>query len=166
MQAPVKWGFEYTIEHVRNGEVVDRFTAHNLIPQSGVNHLVGLLRGNTTPISAWHIGLYAANYVPSLATTSADLPTNAGESVSYSETTRPAWVHGFDGINDVSNIASRAEFTFTAGQRLYGGFIVSSDAKGSGNGVLLSMVRFPSPIDVTADSTLRVLAGVLLVPVE
>lgn len=166
MQSIIKGGLQYEIEHWINGKLVDRFVVNNLIPQSGVDHLAGLLRGLATPIANWYIGLYAGNYIPSMATTSADLPVAAGETVAYAETTRPAWVHAYDGVNDISNSLSRAEFTFTSDQRLYGGFVVSSDAKGSGSGVLLSIVRFPSPIDVTADSTLLVLAGTVLVSVD
>lgn len=61
MQSPAKWGFEYTVEHVEKGVVVNRFKTHNLIPQVGVDHMVGLLRGLATPISNWYLGLYSAN---------------------------------------------------------------------------------------------------------
>jgi hypothetical protein len=166
MRSIIKGGLQYEVEHLIDGVVVDRFVVNNLIPQVGIDHIAGLLRGLATPISNWYIGLFAGNYVPTMATTSADLPTTAGESVAYSETTRPAWVHAYDGVNDISNNLSRAEFTFTSDQRLYGGFVVSSEAKGTGTGVLLSIVRFPSPVDVVAGSTLRVLAGTVLVSVD
>ena len=29
----------------------------NIIPQVGINHLVGLIRGTGTPISAWYVGV-------------------------------------------------------------------------------------------------------------
>lgn len=161
-----EWGLKYIVQHVRDGEVVEEVIARNLIPQSGVDHLAGLIRGLATPISDWYVGLFAGNYVPTKATTAADLPTTAGESVAYDETTRPAWVHQYDGVSDISNELNRAEFTFNTDQRIYGGFIVSSNGKGNGAGVLFSIVRFPSPIDVAAGSTLRVLAGTLIVTTE
>lgn len=168
MPLTVKWGFDYTAEYVdADGRRLVRVPkTRNQIPQVGVDHLVGLLRGTATPISDWYLGLYATNYIPSLATSAADLPTNAGESTAYESVVRPTWNHVYDGVSDVNNAQSRAEFVFTTAQRIYGGFIVSSDAKGSGSGVLLSIVRFPSPVDVTAGGTLRILAGTLLVPIE
>jgi hypothetical protein len=54
------------------------------------------------------------------------------------------------------NLASRAEFTFAADTRLYGGFLVSSSAKGGNTGTLLSIARFATPQDVPAGSTFRV----------
>jgi len=166
MHTMIKGGLQYEVEHLVDGQVVDRFVVNNLIPQVGIDHLAGLIRGLATPISDWYIGLFAGNYVPTSATTSADLPVAAGESVAYDSPTRPSWVHQYDGVNDISNDQNRAEFTFTNAQRLYGGFIVSSAAKGNGAGVLLSIVRFPSPVDVTAGSTLRVLAGTVLVSID
>jgi hypothetical protein len=149
-------GFIYEGELVdAKGEVIRRFADKNLIPQSGINHVVGLIRGATELVPAWYVGVYEGNYVPSTATTAADLQAGAQESTAYTATARPEWVDSYDGVQLISNIENRAEFTFSTAKRIYGGFLVSSNLKGGNSGVLLSIARFSSPQDVPAGSTLR-----------
>lgn len=149
-------GFIYEGELVdANGEVIRRFADKNLIPQSGINHVVGLIRGSAELVPNWYVGLYEGNFVPSSGTTAADLQASAQESTAYSLTTRPEWTDSYDGVQLISNLDNRAEFAFTASKRIYGGFLVSSNLKGGNSGVLLSIARFSSPQDVPAGSTLR-----------
>jgi hypothetical protein len=136
----------------------------NLVPQAGVNHFVGLLRGTTAPISAWYIGVYEGNFVPSMSTTAADLPLLAQESQAYSEAARPVWGNTYDGVGSISSRNSRADFTFTADKRLHGAFVISNSSKGGNSGLLLSIVRFQSPIDVPAGSVYRLGASLALIP--
>lgn len=158
-------GFVYTAEVVdANGNVTESQTCHNLIPQVGINHVVGLIRGATTPIANWYVGVYEGNFVPTSGTTSANLQTDAQESVAYSETTRPEWQDVYDGVQLISNLASRAEFTFTSPKRIYGGFLTPNSAKGSNTGVLLSIARFGSPMDVPQGSVLRLAVSITIIP--
>lgn len=137
----------------------------NIIPQQGIDHIAGLIKGTTVPISAWYIGVGEADYVPTSGTSAADLPTLVAESVAYSETTRPLWDNEYDGVGTLSNAGLRAEYTFTADKRLRTGFIVSDATRGSASGVLLSIVRFDSPYDVPAGSTFRLGASIALLSV-
>jgi hypothetical protein len=151
-----KFGFVFKGEVVSpEGEVIVTFTDQNIIPQSGIDHIVGLLRGTGTLNSSWYVGVGASNYVPSSATTSADLPGAVGEATAYSQTTRPIWSNTYDGTSMVGNLDTKAEFTFTAATRLYSGFLCSNSGKGSNSGILLSIARFASPYDVPAGSTFR-----------
>jgi len=70
----------------------------------------------------------------------------------------------YDNASRIDNNLNRAEFVFTADKRIYGGFLTSTQAKQDTSGVLLSIARFTSPRDVEAGGTLRVLAGIQLVP--
>lgn len=152
----VKFGFIYRGEVVLpNGDIVQMGSAHNIIPQSGVDHIVSLLRGTGTLNSSWYVGVGASNYAPSSATTSADLPAAVGEAVGYTQATRPVWSNTYDGVSMVGNLNAKAEFTFTAATRLYSGFLCSNSGKGSNSGILLSIARFASPYDVPAGSTFR-----------
>lgn len=151
-----KFGFVFTGEVISpDGDVLFSRSDRNIIPQSGIDHIVGLIRGTGTVNSSWYVGVGAANYVPTSATTSADLPLAVGESTAYSQPTRPTWSNSYDGVANLGNLDAKAEFTFTAATRLYSGFLSSNSGKGSNAGILLSISRFDSPYDVPAGSTFR-----------
>jgi hypothetical protein len=151
-----KFGFVFTGEVVSpNGEVTYSRADDNIIPQSGIDHVIGLLRGTGTINSSWYVGVGAANYVPTSATTAADLPIAVGETSAYSQATRPVWSDTYDGVSSVGNLDARAEFAFTVATRLYNGFLVSNSGKGGNSGILLSIARFSSPYDIPAGSTFR-----------
>lgn len=159
-----KLGFLYSGEIVApDGTVIVAFEDHNLIPQIGIDHVAGLLRGVGSPISSWYLGVYANNYMPTNDTTAADLPAAAGESLAYSQATRPIWNNTYDGVSVISNTASRAEFSFTAATRLYGGFLVSNNNKGANTGTLLSIAKFATPYDVPAGSVFRLGVAITLI---
>lgn len=159
-------GFVYTPQIVdgAGNVLVSGEPTKNIIPQVGVDHLVGLLRGTGSLISSWYVGVYEGNYVPTAATTAADIPTNALESLAYSQSTRPIWNNTYDGVSVITNRDSRAEFAFTADKRIYGAFLVSSSVKGGGSGLVLSMARFASPYDIPNGSTFRLGVSIALVP--
>ncbi|MFK3971111.1 hypothetical protein ACI2KS_10330 [Pseudomonas sp. NPDC087358] len=151
-----KFGFVFKGEVVSpTGEVISSGSYTNIIPQAGIDHIVGLLRGTGTLNSSWYVGVGASNYVPSSATTATDLPAAVGEATGYSQATRPIWSNTYDGVSSVDNLSTKAEFTFTAATRLYSGFLCSNSGKGSNSGILLSISRFASPYDVPAGSTFR-----------
>ena len=165
-ESAFRLGFVYTPQIVdTKGRVTwEGEPQTNLIPQVGIDHLVGLLRGSGSLISNWYVGVYEGNYVPTSATTASDLPTNALESVAYSEAARPVWNNTYDGVSVITNRDNRAEFAFTADKRVYGAFLVSVATKGSGSGLVLSMARFASPYDIPAGSTFRLGVSIALVP--
>lgn len=157
-------GFIFTGEVVSpSGEVTYSRVDHNLIPQSGIDHMAGLLRGTGTINSSWYVGVGATNYVPSSSTTAADLPGAVGESTAYTQATRPLWSNTYDGVSTIDNVNAKAEFTFSAATRLYSGFLSSASSKGSNAGILLSIARFSSPYDVPAGSTFRLRVAISLI---
>ena len=157
-------GFRYTCEAtLPSGEVLV-FEEHNLLPKVSIDHVAGLIQGSVSPISGWYVGIFEGNYTPSNTTTAADLPINAGECVAYSEAARPSWVDVYDGVSIISNAAAKAVFTLNADKRVYGAFIVSTSAKGSGSGLLLSIARFAVPRDLPSGTEFAVTAGITLVP--
>lgn len=149
-----------------NGEPLDRWQQPNLMPQVSIDYVAAAIFGDQAPIGTFYLGLYQGDYTPNNGTTSADLPTNAQECVDYSEATRPLWSRTYDGVGTIGNLSSRGVFTMTQNRRLYGGFVVSSSAKGGNTGLLLSMTRFSSPKDVVAGQILRVGATLTLVATE
>ena len=161
----IRFGFQYDCKVVApDGTVLAEWTSTNLIPQVGVNHIAGMLRGTTAPISPWYLGIFEGNFVPQMSTTAADLPTTAAECVAYAETERPIWDNSYDGLQVISSYNSRATFTMTAAKRLYGAFLVSDPAKGGNGGTLLSIARFASPYDLVLGATFSLGARIVLVP--
>lgn len=157
--------FEYTPEIVLpDGRVLVGETVRNIIPQVGIDHIAGMIRGQTATISNWYVGVFQGNFTPTSATTSADLQASAQESQAYDEATRPLWQNAYDDVGVIDNVANRAVFTFNAARTLYGAFLVSSSAKGGATGLLLSIARFSSPRTVDPGAQFRVAAGLTLVP--
>lgn len=158
-------GFRYDCEILTpSGEIIQS-TDFNLLPQVSIDHIAGLIRGDgTVPISSWFVGVFENNFVPTSGTTSADLPGVVGESTAYSQATRPAWTHSYDGVSLIDNLASKAQFTFTAPKTIYGAFLVSNSTKAGNTGVLLSIARFNTPKSVDTGTVFSVAAGITLVP--
>ncbi len=157
-------GFRYDSEIVApDGEIL-RFTDFNLLPQVSIDLIAGLLRGTATPIGSWYMGLFENNYVPDSSVTAADLPGVVGECTAYSQATRPAWTHAYDGVAVIDNLASKATFTMNADKTIYGAFIVSSSVKAGNTGALLSIARFSTAKALPAGSQFTLAAGLTLVP--
>lgn len=159
MNSNLSGGFIYTVEVLKNGEVVDSEVVHNLIPTEGLNHMLATEFAGGTPVATWYIGLYEANYTPVAGDTAATFVGLATETTTYTEATRRAFVPGAVAGGSVSNTASKAEFTSSANKTVYGAFMTSAAAKGATSGVLISAVKFASPKTFDLDSVLRVTAG-------
>lgn len=158
-------GLVYTVELVKNGEVVDRSVEHNILPQQSVDHIASLIRGaGAAPISNWYLGLFENNYVPDSSVKASDLQLTVGESQAYDELDRQLWDNAYDGTALIANASAVAEFTMNATKTIYGAFIVSSATKGSTGGVLLSIARFSTAKSVDAGTVLRITAGLTLTP--
>lgn len=159
-------GFVYEAELVSpDGSIIGSGKTKNLVPQVGIDHLAGLLRGTVSPISSWYVGLFEGNFVPTSATKASDLQISAQECQSYSESARPEWNETYDGVSVITNLSNRAEYSFTADKRVYGAFLISSATKGGDSGLLLSIARFDSPFDIPAGTTFRLAVSTSLLPI-
>lgn len=152
-------GFQYLIEVVKNGVVIDSEVVHNLLPEEGIAHILSAALKGGTQVSTWYIGLFEGNYTPVPTDTAATFPGAATECTAYAEAARQEWVEGSIVSGTLNNSASRAEFTSNANKTVYGGFVSSNPTKGATSGTLLSVVRFSSPKTFDSGSVLRVTAG-------
>ncbi|UYZ85329.1 hypothetical protein MTZ49_07220 [Entomomonas sp. E2T0] len=134
----------------KQGNIVDQWEEHNLIPNEGVAFLMRSPFGDAQPVSNFYCGIFKGNYLPTAASKATDIP-NIGEVTSYQEVSRPLWNKVFDGSNTFSNSSNPAIFTFTEEQTINGYFLVSSDIKGSSNGILLSIARLSTPKTVSEE---------------
>ena len=166
MKSKLSAGFSYQVEVIdKNGHVRDSEVVHNIMPGEGLNYVLGAALKGAAQIAAFHVGLYEGNYTPVAGDTAATFPVSATESIAYAELTRVALTLGTVIGGSADNSAARAEFTANATKTFYGGFISSSNAKGSVSGVLVSAVRFSSPKQLVAGEVLRVTAGFVLLSV-
>ena len=163
--ALLRAGFVYDIEHWRAGQLIGTERIHNLMPNEGVAHALGVLLKGVTQVPTWYIGLYEANYTPTLADTAATFPASASETTTYAETTRVVFNEGAVSGGTCDNSANKAEFTSNADKTIYGGFIASASGKGATSGVLLSAVKFASPKTFDTGDIIRVTAGFTLASV-
>lgn len=139
-------GLIWTIEHLaKDGQVLDTETIHNLMPTQGLNHWIDVLLGKTAQNAQWYIGLFATDYTPLPTDTANSFPADAGEFTGYSGTTRLPFTVPNAAGGEADNFGAPAEFNFTAGATIYGGFICSSSGKSATSGVLLSATRFAVP---------------------
>lgn len=152
-----KAGFTYTVETIKDGQVIDTDVVTNLIPIEGLNDMLGVwLKGGTQP-AGFYVGLYEGNYTPVPGDTAAAFPAAATELTAYDEATRVALVLGSVASGAVSNAANPAVFTgSTNGKQAMGGFISTAPAKGATTGTLASAVRFTSPKSLDDGTVLRV----------
>ena len=159
-----KPGFIWTVEsYSRDGELLDSETQHNLLPEQGLNHWIGVLLNKSPQVPTWYIGLYSGNYTPVPGDTAATFPVDASEFTAYPGPTRPVFNPGHVVGGECNNYASPVEIVMSADATLYGGFLISSSGKGALSGTLLSAVKFPSPRIRETGETLRIKVGVGLI---
>lgn len=158
----IQAGFVYTVEHLRDGVVIERETVHNLMPLAALNYVLSVLFKGTTPAAAWYLGLYEGNYTPVTSDTSANLPTDATETTAYTPATRPAFTAGTVAGGAVDNSAATAQFTATSAKTIYGGFMSTVATKGALTGTILSAVKFASPKTLAIGDILLVTAGITI----
>lgn len=154
--------FNYEIEHVRDGKVIDKFDAKNLIPTEGLNHMLSVVVADGVKVSTWYVGIYEGDYTPIATNTAANFPGLATECTAYSEGARPTFTEGAVSAGAVDNSASKAEFTMSAPKTIYGCFLVSTATKGATTGTLLSAVRFGTAKAAVAGDVLRISAPLSL----
>ena len=133
---------------------------HNLVPTEGLKYFImaGVL--GAPPVAQWYLALFSGAATPNSGWTAANFPSTASEISSntegYSNTTRVLWTPATSitqpiatNINNLAafNIVSSSSITIT------GAALLSSAAKGSTTGILLSATRFNQPYVMNNGST-------------
>jgi len=178
-----KAGFKYNMQHIRSIErmqamglsidglervvhdgvdsvVLSVEDVSNLIPTEGLNYILGASLTGVSPISAWYLALFEANYTPVAGVTAASFPADATECTAYDETTRVAWVPGAISAGAVTNSASKAVFTMNATKTVYGIAQLSVATKSSTSGKAVSVAKFSSSKSVVAGDILNVTSSI------
>lgn len=144
----------FTFEQVRDGKVIDTWSEHNIVVNTGLNYVLDSSLSNATVSANHYIGLFSNNYTPIATTLITDLTeVNA----KYNETTRPAWVEAGAASQSITNTASPAAFTFNTSETLYGAFLISNSTKGGTTGTLVAASKFAASRAMLASDVLNVI---------
>jgi len=124
------------------GEIVD----HNLVVNQGLNYLLDVALSSGAQEVSWYVGLFKNNRTVLATDTATNFNTDAAGATEYDEAIREAWVDAGPSSQQVTNSASKAEFTMNATVTIYGAFLINKSAKdgsadGSG-GVLFAASKF------------------------
>lgn len=147
-------GGKFIGEHIRGGEVIDRWEDDNLVVNEGLNSLLGVMFHGDTQIGTWYMGLFEGNYTPLASVTAATITAASTECTAYDETVRQTYVEAAAASQSITNSASRATFTFNATKTIYGAFLVSNSTKSGTTGTLFSAARFSTSKAVVDDDQL------------
>lgn len=151
---PMLVGGTFLVEHIRDGEVIDREEIHNLVVDQGLNAMLDIMFHGSTQINPWYLGLFEGNYTPVAGVLASNIATNATECTAYDETTRQEYVEAAAASKVTTNSASKATFTFNATKTIYGAFLGSDSTKGGTSGTLFSAARFGSAKSVVSTDQL------------
>ena len=156
-------GFTFQVEHIRDGQVIDTETVHNLMPIQGMNYILDAAIKGTVPVpSAWYMGIYEGAYDPLPESVSATFHSFSTESTAYAGGVRKQLVLGTTSGGAVSNSASACQFEMTATRTIYGCFVDTGSARQSSGNTLLSATRFTTAKSVVSGDIIRVIGGFTL----
>lgn len=152
----MRLGGVYTVQHVRDGKVIDEWTDHNLVVTEGLNSLLDVNFHGASQISTWYVGLFEGNYTPAATATAATITALSTESTAYDETTRVEYVEAAASAGSLTNSANKATFTINATKTIYGAFLVSTSTKSGITGTLMSATRFSAARSVVSGDQLLI----------
>lgn len=135
-------GGTFHVEHVRDGEVIDREDIHNLVVNQGLDYILNLTLNAASQVPAWYLGIFEGNYTPVAGLTAATVTANATESTAFNEGARQAYQGAASAGQSVTNSANKATFTMNATKNIYGAFLVSAQALSATTGTLLAAAKF------------------------
>jgi hypothetical protein len=148
-------------EHWRKGKLIDSWEEKNMCTNEGLEHALGVAFGAGTPVTDWFIAIYNSNTTP--ASNMVYATPLFTESTNYSETTRPEWVDAGVSSKVITNTASKASFTMSLAEVVYGAGLVgggsAATTKGdaAGGGVLYNVSAFSGGSkSVASDDVLKV----------
>ena len=139
---------------IREGEIIDEFECENIVVNEGLNALLNVILGSASVLYPWYLGVFSGNYTPVASVGAATIASAATEFISYSGGVRPTFVPAAAASQSITNSASPASFSFTAGAALYGAFLISSSTLNGTSGTLLSAAQFGSVKNVSSGDQL------------
>ena len=148
-------------EHWRKGKLIDSWEEKNICTNEGLEHAMGVAFSAVTQVTDWYIAIYNTNTTPASNQTYGT-PVFT-ESTNYSEATRQEWVEAGVSSKVITNTASKASFTMSTVETIFGAAMVgggsAATTKGdaAGGGVLYNVSAFSGGSkSVASDDVLKV----------
>lgn len=158
--ARARLGSLWEWEHYRRGELIDKWSDHNLCTDQGLNYLLGAGFSAVTAITAWYVVVFDNNHTPATGNTYA-VP-GFTEATNYTGD-RAQWQEGGVSAKSITNSANKASLTFSSAATIYGAALVGggsdADTKGdtAGGGTLFNVSQFSSGAkSMASDDVLKV----------
>lgn len=161
-----KTGFRYTLEKIRDGEVIDTREFHNLMADEGLNHMLDVGLSGGTQITTWYLVLFENDHTPAAGSTYAT-PGFTECTSGVNESVRQQWQEGGVSSKAVTNSANKAVYQFNTTKTVYGAAIVGGGSAAStkgdtaGGGVLLSC-GVATPLEVENTEYVRATATITI----
>lgn len=149
----------FTVEHIRNGEVIHRQKSDNIVVDEGLTKILDSALSGGTPVTTWYVGIFKNNYTPVAADVAATFPGvgKANEiTTEIDETVRPTWTEAGVTAKSITNSASPAVFTANTTVSAYGAFMASINTLGGTTGTLLAASKFASVRNLLATDVLNI----------
>lgn len=138
----------------------------NLTVTEGLNNLLTNQFKGSAYTAAWYVGLIdntgfsalnATDTAAKITTTTPSGGTNSWqENIGYSGGVRPTLTLGTASGGSIDNTASKAVFTASGTETIYGGFVVSSGTQGGTTGTIYGEAAFSATKSLTSGDTLTV----------
>lgn len=143
--------------HDKDGKLLWRERAENLITNEGLDRFLNVMLHGTTQTATWYCGLVETDTAPAAGMTY-DVPVFT-ECTAYDEATRPAYVEAESTARSTTNSANKAVFTMNATKTLYGAALFSINTKGDhapgADNVLLCYAKFTAGQPVIATNVVN-----------
>lgn len=157
--AGLRVGGVFTVEHVRDGEVLATEVVPNIVTNEGLDYFLDVAMSGAAQNATHYIGIYANNYTPQATDVMA---TFAGVGVAdeitteVDESARQTWVEPGIGAQLITNSASPAVFTANTTVSAYGAFLSSSNTMDGTSGKLIAASKFAAVRALLNTDTLNV----------
>ncbi|KKN41619.1 hypothetical protein LCGC14_0721520 [marine sediment metagenome] len=156
---------EWTVEHWRDGKMIDKTVDRNIVTDEGLNQLLRIMFIDGTQIAEanWFVLIFKTDTTPAAGTTYGT-PVFT-EETDYDSATRPIWDGGAVSSESVDNSAAKATFVFDAtsdGNTIYGAAMVGGVGAGvKGNtadtdGRMYAAAKFGASKAIEDNDTLKV----------
>jgi hypothetical protein len=154
MKSKLTVGGVFTIEHMRDGKLIDKWEEKNIVTAEGLDDMLNeaLLAGGAGRV--YYVGLFEGTHIPVDGDTHA-VPGFTEVTV-YTPAARVAWT-GVAGSKQINNSAAKAVFTLTGSKTVTGAFLASTATQGPGAGnILFASSRFSAARAVIATDVLNI----------
>jgi len=144
----------------KDGRVKWVESAHNLVTNEGLDHILAVILHGSTQITTWYVEPFEDDHTVAAGDTYA-VPGYT-PCTAYDEATRQAYNEAAASSQSITNSANKATITISATKTIYGAALVgggsAATTKGdaAGGGTLLCAAQFSASRSVVDDDTLEI----------